>query len=48
MLEEEPVKKDEVLREEVKELVREFEDWRPTSKVLKDVRWRLEGVRGMV
>ncbi|KAK5167449.1 uncharacterized protein LTR77_007148 [Saxophila tyrrhenica] len=48
MLEEEMVKKDEGLREEVRQLVREFEEWKPTSKVLRDVRWRLEGVRGMV
>ena len=36
------------MRAEVEALVREFEEWRPTSKVLKDVRWRLEGVRSML
>ncbi|KAK5137296.1 hypothetical protein LTR08_000266 [Meristemomyces frigidus] len=48
MLSEDVVKNDESLWSEVGELVKEFEDWRPTSKVLKDVRWRLEGVRSMV
>lgn len=47
MLEEEVVKTDAKLREEVEVLVREFEEWRPSSKVLRDVRWRLEGVRKM-
>lgn len=42
---EEEVVKGENMKEEVKELVDEFEEWRPTSKVLKDVRFRLEGVR---
>ena len=46
MLEEELVKRE--MRDEVEELVREFEAWKPTSKVLRDVRWRLEGVRGMI
>lgn len=48
MLEEDLVKKDESLREEVAVLVEEFESWRPTTKAMKDVRWRLEGVRNMV
>ena len=48
MLSEDVVKNDESLWNEVGELVKEFEEWRPTSKVLKDVRWRLEGVRSMV
>ncbi|KAF2216422.1 hypothetical protein CERZMDRAFT_33406 [Cercospora zeae-maydis SCOH1-5] len=48
MLEEELVKKDPKLQLEVKELVKEFEEWRPSSKALKDVRWRLEGVRSML
>ena len=48
MLEEDLVKKDQRLQLEVKELVKEFEEWKPTSKVLKDVRWRLEGVRSML
>ncbi|GAB7357924.1 hypothetical protein MBLNU230_g0091t1 [Neophaeotheca triangularis] len=46
MLEEAAVKQD--FQDEVKELVEEFEAWKPTSKVLKDVRWRLEGVRSML
>ena len=48
MLEEEAVKRDGKLMEEVRELVGEFEEWKPTSKVLKDVRWRLEGVRSLL
>ena len=36
------------MKGEVEELVSEFEAWKPTSKVLRDVRWRLEGVRGMM
>jgi hypothetical protein len=48
MLEEEVVKRDPALGREVGELVTEFEEWRPTSKVLRDVRWRLEGVRSML
>ncbi|TKA78690.1 hypothetical protein B0A55_04504 [Friedmanniomyces simplex] len=47
MLEEEAVKRDAGLQGEVHELVAEFEAWRPMSKVLKDVRWRLEGVRSL-
>jgi hypothetical protein len=46
VLEEDMVKRE--MRGEVEELVKEFEAWRPTSKVLKDVRFRLEGVRGMM
>lgn len=46
LLEEELVKRE--MMEEVRELVAEFEEWKPTSKVLRDVRWRLEAVRGMV
>ena len=30
---------------EVTQLIRQFDDWRPSSKVLKDVKFRLEGVR---
>ncbi|KAL9640412.1 MAG: hypothetical protein Q9164_000294 [Protoblastenia rupestris] len=30
---------------EITELIRQFDDWRPSSKVLKDVKFRLEGVR---
>ncbi|KAI5205022.1 hypothetical protein E4T39_03131 [Aureobasidium subglaciale] len=43
ILEEERVKSE--MGEEVQELVKMFEAWRPGSKVLKDVRFRLEGVR---
>jgi hypothetical protein len=48
LLEEDLVKTDEGLSVEVRQLVKEFEDWRPTSKVLRDVRFRLEGVRGII
>jgi len=43
ILEEESVKKN--MRAEVQELVKLFEDWKPVSKPLKDVRFRLEAVR---
>lgn len=46
MLEEESVKRD--MKDEVAELVKQFEDWKPQSKVLKDVKWRLEGVKSML
>lgn len=46
MLEEEMVKQE--MRDEVTELVSEFEDWKPTIKGLKDVKWRLEAVRNMI
>lgn len=46
MLEEDLVKRE--MMDEVRELVKEFEEWKPTSKVLKDVKWRLEAVKGMV
>jgi hypothetical protein len=42
---EEEIVKGEQMAGEVKALVEEFEEWRPVSKVLKDVRFRLEGVR---
>ena len=48
MLDEDIVKRDPRLREEVGVLVREFDEWLPSSKVLKDVRWRLEGVRSLL
>ncbi|KAI9687935.1 MAG: hypothetical protein M1822_002017 [Bathelium mastoideum] len=41
---EEPYVK-EHMHEEVKELIGHFEKWKPTSKVLKDVRFRLEAVQ---
>ncbi len=30
---------------EITELIKQFDDWKPSSKVLKDVKFRLEGVR---
>lgn len=33
------------LYNETTELLRQFDDWKPSSKVLKDVKFRLEGVR---
>ncbi|MCJ1337882.1 hypothetical protein MMC09_003166 [Bachmanniomyces sp. S44760] len=33
------------LYDETIELLRQFDNWRPTTKVLKDVKFRLEGVR---
>ena len=33
------------LQEEAQQLLTQFDDWRPTTKVLKDVKFRLEGVR---
>lgn len=43
LLEEEFVKTE--LRGETAELLRQFESWRPTSKVLQDVKFRLEAVK---
>lgn len=43
ILEEEIVKRD--MQDQVKELVNLFEDWRPASKPLRDVRFRLEAVK---
>ncbi|KAL9599745.1 MAG: hypothetical protein Q9219_003628 [cf. Caloplaca sp. 3 TL-2023] len=43
VLEEDYVKKE--LHEETMELLRQFDEWKPSSKVLKDVKFRLEGVR---
>jgi hypothetical protein len=43
LLEEEFVKKE--LGREVEELLGMFEDWKPQGKQLKDVKFRLEGVR---
>lgn len=48
MLSEDLVKSDPRLQQEVRELIEEFEEWRPVSKGLKDVRWRLEGVRSLL
>jgi len=44
ILEEEAVKRD--MQEEVTELVRLFEEWKPATKPLKDVKFRLEAVKG--
>ena len=30
---------------EITDLIKEFDEWKPSSKVLKDVKFRLEGVR---
>jgi len=43
LLEEEHVKRE--LYEETMELLKQFDDWKPSSKVLKDVKFRLEGIR---
>lgn len=43
ILEEDTVRKE--LSGEVEELLNLFEDWKPTTKGLKDVRFRLEAVR---
>ncbi len=33
------------LSAETEELLRQFDDWKPTNKALKDVKYRLEVVR---
>ena len=33
------------LYDESMELLKQFDDWKPASKILKDVKFRLEGVR---
>jgi hypothetical protein len=43
LLEEKVVKTD--LEEEVKVLLRQFDDWKPSTKALKDVKYRLEAVK---
>ncbi|PGG99983.1 hypothetical protein AJ79_08345 [Helicocarpus griseus UAMH5409] len=43
VLEEEYVRRE--LNKETAELLQLFDDWKPTSKVLKDVKFRLEGIR---
>ncbi|PLB42052.1 uncharacterized protein BDW47DRAFT_97772 [Aspergillus candidus] len=43
LLEEEYVRRE--LYDETTELLRQFDDWKPTTKVLKDVKFRLEGIR---
>ncbi|KAJ9613532.1 hypothetical protein H2200_003474 [Cladophialophora chaetospira] len=46
ILEEEIVKKE--LRDEAKKLLEQFDEWEPRTKVLRDVKFRLEGVRGQL
>ena len=36
------------LHDETTELLRQFDDWRPLNKPLKDVKYRLEGVRSKI
>lgn len=43
MLEEDFVRTE--LSSETEELLRQFDDWKPTNKALKDVKYRLEAVR---
>jgi hypothetical protein len=43
LLEEDFVKTE--LEDETAELVRQFDDWKPVTKALKDVKYRLEAVR---
>ncbi|KAK3340352.1 hypothetical protein B0H65DRAFT_472073 [Neurospora tetraspora] len=43
LLEEDFVKSE--LSNEVEELLKQFDDWKPTTKALKDVKYRLEAVR---
>jgi hypothetical protein len=43
ILEEDYVKTE--LQNEAQELLAQFDDWRPTTKALKDVKFRLEGIR---
>ncbi|KIW64487.1 hypothetical protein PV04_09416 [Phialophora macrospora] len=46
ILEEDIVKKE--LRDEAKRLLEQFDEWEPKTKVLKDVKFRLEGVRSQL
>lgn len=46
ILEEDVVKRE--LREEAKRLLEQFDEWEPRTKVLRDVKFRLEGVRGQL
>ena len=43
LLEEDFVRKE--LYDETTGLLKQFDEWKPSSKVLKDVKFRLEGVR---
>lgn len=46
MLEEDFVKTE--LSSETEELLRQFDDWKPSNKALKDVKYRLEAVRSKI
>jgi len=43
MLEEDFVKTE--LHDEAEQLLKQFDDWKPATKVLQDVKFRLEGIR---
>jgi len=43
LLEEDIVKTE--LDQETTELLKQFDEWKPTTKVLKDVKYRLEAVK---
>jgi hypothetical protein len=43
VLEEEYVRRE--LSDETTALLQQFDDWKPSTKVLKDVKFRLEGIR---
>lgn len=43
LLEEDIIKTE--LDSETKELLQQFEDWKPSTKVLKDVKYRLEAIK---
>lgn len=43
MLEEDHVRK--TLQDETRKLLEQFDEWRPSTKSLKDVKFRLEGIR---
>ena len=43
LLEEDFVRKE--LSTETLNLLKQFDDWKPTTKVLRDVKYRLEGIR---
>ena len=36
------------LRDEARDLLQQFDEWKPTTKVLKDVKFRLEGIRSKI
>ncbi|KIY03986.1 uncharacterized protein Z520_00678 [Fonsecaea multimorphosa CBS 102226] len=46
ILEEDIVKKE--LRDEARQLLEQFDEWEPKTKVLKDVKFRLEGIRSQL